>query len=94
MTDGWRGDVTGNRWFGRTRVAAVLTAGLLLAGMCLAGPWSGATASAAPGDPPGALSLRDLGGSSSVIVPGQQGEVSLSLPVPPGLTPTEIRGIA
>ena len=54
----------------------------------------GAEATAAPGDPPGPLSLRDIGSSSTLAFPGQQGAVSVSLPVPQNLAPTEIRGSA
>ncbi|NDZ93536.1 hypothetical protein G3I13_23540 [Streptomyces sp. SID6673] len=50
------------------------------------------TATAAPGDPPPAMSLADLGSSSTITFPGQQGEVSLTLPVPKDLTPSVLRG--
>ncbi|MCR8896752.1 hypothetical protein NWF34_07235 [Gordonia sp. GONU] len=67
-------------------------AGLLIAGSASVGALSASPAVAVPGDPPPPLSLRDLGSSSTIAFPGQQGEVSLSLAVPPNLTPTEIRG--
>ncbi|MFE0747759.1 hypothetical protein [Gordonia sp. NPDC058843] len=78
----------------RRRASAVLLTGLLLAGIASVGSWTTPSAGAAPGDPPAPLSLRDLGSSSTIAFPGQQGEVSLSLAVPPNLTPTELRGVA
>ncbi|MDV7175019.1 hypothetical protein [Gordonia amicalis] len=69
-------------------------AGLLTAGSASVGVLSAPPAAAASGDPPPPLSLRYLGSSSTIAFPGQQGEVSLSLAVPPNLTPTEIRGTA
>lgn len=77
----------------RRRGPAVLLVGLLLAGVASVGAWTAPQADAAPGDPPAPLSLRDLGSSSTIAFPGQQGEVSLSLAVPPNLTPTELRGV-
>lgn len=88
----------GCRSYGRgrlpARVVGVLLAGLILALGAGLETLSAPSASAAPGDPPPPLSLRDLGSSATIGFPGQQGEVSLSLAVPPGLTPTEIRGTA
>ncbi|MFW0795180.1 hypothetical protein AAFP30_15310 [Gordonia sp. CPCC 205515] len=49
-------------------------------------------ATAVPGDPPSPISLTDLGSSSTISFPGQQGQVSLSLPVPPDLAPATLRG--
>ncbi|MDY6809564.1 MAG: hypothetical protein SW127_11160 [Actinomycetota bacterium] len=60
-------------------------------GLVVALSGAAGSASAAPGDPPPAMSLRDLGASTTVTFPGQQGEVSLSLPVTPDLTPSELR---
>ncbi|MFW0785937.1 hypothetical protein AAFP35_15595 [Gordonia sp. CPCC 206044] len=56
----------------------------------LVGP--AAIARAVPGDPPAPLSLRDIGASPTITFPGQQGEVSLSVPVPPDLSPSVLRG--
>ncbi|MDV7100496.1 hypothetical protein R4227_10190 [Gordonia amicalis] len=77
------------RW---KQAVGVGLAGLLIAGSASVGAFTASPAAAAPGDPPPPLSLRDLGSSSTIAFPGQQGEVSLSLAVPPDLTPTEIRG--
>ncbi|MDL9945198.1 hypothetical protein QSJ19_06250 [Gordonia sp. ABSL11-1] len=52
-----------------------------------------APSAAAPGDPPPPMSLQDLGSSSTISFPGQQGEVSMSLPVPQNLTPSVLRGL-
>lgn len=60
-------------------------------GLVLAMSGGAGLASAAPGDPPPPMSLRDLGSSTTVTFPGQQGEVSLSLPVTPDLTPSVLR---
>ncbi|WP_238422279.1 hypothetical protein [Gordonia sp. 'Campus'] len=79
---------------GALRASAFLLAGLLLAGAGSIGAGAISVAGAAPGDPPPPLSLRDLGSSTTISFPGQQGEVSLALAVPPNLTPTELRGIA
>lgn len=75
------------------RSVSLLLAGLLLAGTASIGAFT-APATAAPGDPPPPLNMRELGSSPTISFPGQQGEVSLSLAVPQGLTPTEIRGTA
>ncbi|WP_035717142.1 hypothetical protein [Gordonia terrae] len=82
---------------GRSRSRLLRTSTVLLAGLLLAATGSMGTvpvAGAAPGDPPPPLSLRDLGSSTTISFPGQQGEVSLALAVPPNLTPTELRGVA
>ncbi|MGV9669407.1 hypothetical protein ACWDPV_02275 [Gordonia sp. NPDC003504] len=50
-------------------------------------------AAAAPGDPPPPLSLDSLGSSSAITFPGQQGQVSMSIPVPQDLTPDVLRGV-
>ncbi|MYR08466.1 hypothetical protein GTV32_20130 [Gordonia sp. SID5947] len=47
---------------------------------------------AAPGDPPPPMGLGQLGASSTISLPGQQGETSLTLPVPKDLTPSVLRG--
>nr|WP_316249314.1 hypothetical protein [Gordonia ajococcus] len=80
-----------SRW---KHAVGVGLAGLLIAGSASVGVLSAPPAAAASGDPPPPLSLRYLGSSSTIAFPGQQGEVSLSLAVPPNLTPTEIRGTA
>ncbi|MEE3853153.1 hypothetical protein VZC37_22640 [Gordonia sp. LSe1-13] len=49
-------------------------------------------ATAAPGDPPPPMALDELGSSTTLTFPGQQGEVGLSLPVAPDLTPSVLRG--
>ena len=77
----------------RSRGPALLLVGLLLAGIASIGAPSTPAAQAAPGDPPAPLNLRDLGSSPTIAFPGQQGEVSLSLAVPPDLAPTELRGV-
>ncbi|WAC56856.1 hypothetical protein [Gordonia sp. SL306] len=72
---------------GKVPVVIVAVVGMVAALSGLAG-----TATAAPGDPPPAMSLADLGSSSTITFPGQQGEVSLTLPVPKDLTPSVLRG--
>lgn len=51
-----------------------------------------AAADAAPGDTPPPLSLDAIGAGDTITFPGQQGQVSLSLPVPDGLAPSALRG--
>ncbi|MXP19976.1 hypothetical protein GIY30_01165 [Gordonia sp. HNM0687] len=75
--------------FGR-RVHMVSVVSVVI-GLIVAVSGVAGSASAAPGDPPPAMSLRDLGASTTVTFPGQQGEVSLSLPVAPDLTPSVLR---
>lgn len=72
----------------RVQAMSVLIAvlGMVAASVGLAG-----AASAAPGDPPPPMSLRDLGSSTTLAFEGQQGEISLSLPVTPDLTPSVLR---
>ncbi|WP_374248127.1 hypothetical protein [Gordonia sp. ABSL49_1] len=75
------------------RVFVILLVGMLI-GSPLIAPQLSPRAGAAPGDPPPPMSLRDVGSSSTITFVGQQGAVSLSLPVPENLTPSEIRGTA
>ncbi|WP_059035628.1 hypothetical protein [Gordonia desulfuricans] len=70
----------------RTALVCVLVAA--------AGAGPAAVVAAAPGDPPPPLGLEEIGSSPTVTFLGQQGQVSLSIPVPQNLTPAELRGTA
>ncbi|MGV9825848.1 hypothetical protein [Gordonia sp. NPDC003429] len=63
---------------------------LLLGAMALAGV---PRASAAPGDPPPPLSLQAVGVSPTLTFSGQQGQASLTLPVPQDLSPDVLSGV-
>ncbi|GAA3700864.1 hypothetical protein [Gordonia hankookensis] len=65
---------------------------IVVVGMIAALSAFGGIASAAPGDPPPPMRLDDLGSSSTISLPGQQGETSLTLPVPRDLSPSALRG--
>lgn len=71
-------------------VSALVVVGIMVA--ALAGVPG--RAAAVPGDPPPPIGLADLGSSSTISFPGQQGQVSLSLPVPADLAPSTLRGTA
>ncbi|AZG47952.1 hypothetical protein [Gordonia insulae] len=75
------------RWVHRF-AALSATSMLVLAGSAMLPVAAGA----APGDTAPPLSLKDVGSSSTITIPGQQGEFSLTLPVPAGLTPQSITG--
>lgn len=72
-----------------TPIVRAVTVCLLVLGLA-AGP--AAFVHAAPGDPPPPMSLEQIGSSPTITFPGQQGEVSLSIPVPDNLNPDELRG--
>ena len=72
--------------------AAITTAALAAAPAILVAPTTGA----APGDggivsQAPTLSLDSLGAGENLSFPGQQSSVTVSIPVPEGLTPTELR---
>ncbi|MGV9714182.1 hypothetical protein ACWDTI_26395 [Gordonia sp. NPDC003424] len=70
-------------------IGAVAASTLLVAGLSgiVDGP-----ASTAPGDTPPPMSLRDIGLDSTLTLPGEQGQISLSIPVPADLTPDTLTG--
>jgi hypothetical protein len=74
------------------RLFAAITTGIIAAAPALfvapagAAPGDGGIVSTSP-----TLSLETLGGGESLSFAGQQGAVALTIPVPEGLTPTDLR---
>ena len=76
----------------RTAWAGVVVRVILVAGLILGSALAGGIAAAAPGDRPPALDLQEIGSGQDPVFRGLQRQVSLSLPVPDGMSPTALRG--